>query len=293
MDEISIDPAKPWLQMGTRQLGDQPWLVDDQNRQSELGLKHQLLAKTGNVVLITANPDAEGAHEAEQETFDLVKAGLAERGLQSDFNRVQDELVASGHIQPTTVLAASALSPLDLSGRVVQEDLCLLQRSDDGWVLRAASLCFPSRWRLSDKVDRPLGAIHNPVPGYESSLQARVDNLLDKLDDQIVWRRNWFIHPDPTLHQPSRPANGDPIVASDRCLEDLYLRSERQTLRKLARSGWCLFTIRTQQSRLGEYLVEDRLEAFLRFLDQSDTSDLDHRGLSAEQVVELEAAIRP
>jgi hypothetical protein len=53
----------------------------------------------------------------------------------------------------------------------------------------------------------------------------------------MVWRRNWSIHDDPTyfLPQPG-PGTGD-----------LYLRSERQVLRRLDTPDTVLFTIRTQQ----------------------------------------------
>jgi hypothetical protein len=60
--------------------------------------------------------------------------------------------------------------------------------------------------------------------------------------DRPVWRRNWSVHDDPTYFLP------DPTPA--RAVEppaDLWLRSERQTLRRLSVPGVILFTIRTQQ----------------------------------------------
>jgi hypothetical protein len=49
------------------------------------------------------------------------------------------------------------MHPLDLAGRVVPDDLCLVQADADGVPrLVAASLCFPSRWRLGEKLGRPL-----------------------------------------------------------------------------------------------------------------------------------------
>jgi len=156
-----------------------------------------------------------------------------------------------------TVLAASreilaltggddegVLHPLDAAGRRVQEDLCLLVLRDAAPHLDAASLCFPSYWRLADKLGRPLAEVHGPVPHYGDQLAARVDAFLARLrPDRVVWRRNWSIHDDPEyfLPQPTTPRR------EARVPDDLYLRSERQALRRLATPDTVLFTIRTQQ----------------------------------------------
>ena len=117
----------------------------------------------------------------------------------------------------------------------MQEDLCLLRRRDDGWYLEAASLCFPSRWRLADKIGRHITEVHGPVDGYVDQLASKVDRLFDRLTDRPVLRRNWYIHPDPTLFQPAPPPDGDPSSPQPDALATLVVRSERQTLRRLTR----------------------------------------------------------
>src|SRR6185369_15328865 len=83
--------------------------------------------------------------------------------------------------------------------------------------------------------------IHAPVPAYADELAARVDRFLDRLD-RPVWRRNWFIHDSPELHLPEPPVH----LPTPRVPDDLWLRSERQTLRRLPSTGAVLFTIGTQ-----------------------------------------------
>jgi hypothetical protein len=185
-----------------------------------------------------------------------------------------------------------ARHPLEEAGRRVQEDLCLLRPDPQGWVLAAASLCFPSRWRLASKMGRPLPAVHAPVAGSRTELADRVDGMLERLEGQIVWRRNWFVHPDPALFQPDRPAGGDPVVAAERCFDSLHVRSERQTLRRLAGSGWVLFTIRVQHEPLSSLVARPgRREALARFLDTAPSELVDHRGISAAQRGELQRAL--
>jgi hypothetical protein len=75
-----------------------------------------------------------------------------------------------------------------------------------------------------------------------------------------VWRRNWSIHDDPTYYLPDAtpPRDVDPPVG-------LWLRSERQTLRRLRTPGAVLFTIRTQQVPLAA--VAERPDVARRMAD--------------------------
>jgi hypothetical protein len=120
---------------------------------------------------------------------------------------------------------------------------------DGGLILGAAVLCFPSHWRLADKLGRPAAAIHEPVPRYDPELRTKVDTFLERLrPDRPVWRRNWTIHDHDALFAPVPPPPR--TIAVERFGEELFVRSERQTLRRLPR-GAVLFTIKTQQAPLG------------------------------------------
>lgn len=142
------------------------------------------------------------------------------------------------------------LHPLDLAARVVPEDLCLLEERGSEHVLTAASVCFPSRWRLADKIGRSVRDIHGPVPGYDAAIGAPVDRFFDRLDvGRPMWRLNWTLLDHDALFQPN-PAEARE-VAAERFADGVFLRVERQTLRRLPRSGAILFTIRTYVRPLG------------------------------------------
>ncbi len=276
LDEIDLDPSSHWRSMGIRALGSRPWLVADEKRSAELAIKADLLTERHHEVF-AAGPESD---EAARETRDLVEAECARLGL---------DLVG-----PIGSVGGSpdGLHALDLAGRLIQEDLCLMQPTAAGWVLAAASLCFPSRWRLADKLGRNQAAVHGPVDGYGANLAPRVDRMFDRLGDRIVWRRNWFVHPDPQLFQPDRPVDGDPVIEGSRCGAELFLRSERQTLRRLPATGWILFTIRTQQEPLATFLADGRRrERFARYLAEATQDQLDHRGIGGAQAAELTVAI--
>lgn len=246
--------------MGTRSLGERPWLVVDERAEDELALKAELLDQRRDDVF-RCGP---GADDAARETLVLV----------------------STVVDPSADRADGVADPLERAARAVQEDLCLLRRRDGAWHLDAACVCFPSRWRLADKIGRPLVDVHGPTPGYDPHLTERVTRLLDRLTTRPVLRRNWFVHPDGSLYQPVTPAT-EPIVPATAVGERLHLRSERQTLRRLE-CGWVLFTIRVQQDRLGVALsTSDRRQRFLDYVRAAPADDLRHRGLADRQVDEL------
>lgn len=228
LDELQAAPGPPWHAMGSRSLDGAAWLLADERREAQLAEKRRLLDTARDAVSATASGVIADAAAAEAAA--LVGA-------------------ASGH--PLTL----DRSPLEAAALIVQEDLCVLVRHDDGWRLDAGVVCFPSMWRLPDKLGLSMTAVHEPVPAYADELAARVDRFLDRLQpERPVWRRNWFIHESPELHQPAPPAPppAPPAMPAPRMNppDGLWLRSERQTLRRLRRTGAILFTIRTQQAPL-------------------------------------------
>jgi dimethylamine monooxygenase subunit A len=137
--------------------------------------------------------------------------------------------------------------PLALAGRLVQEDLCLIEASPAGPRLTAAIVCFPSRWRLQEKLGRPLAEVHARVPFYGDRLARPVDRFMGQVrPGHIAARLNWSVLDDPTLFQPTgkwRTAH-DATITEQNAGDRLFLRVERQTLRRLPASAAVLFGIR-------------------------------------------------
>jgi len=133
------------------------------------------------------------------------------------------------------------------------EDFCLIRPGPEGPLLIAAILCFPSRWRLSEKIGRPLMAIHAPVPTYAQTLGRPVDRFMGALKPgRLAVRYNWSVHDDPTLFQPTGHGRDDfdARITPENAGESLWLRVERQTFRVLPESGVVAFGIRTHVTPL-------------------------------------------
>jgi hypothetical protein len=234
IDEIAW-PADgpPWLAMGLSRIEEASWLLPDERRTAELAERADLLDRARDDVFATLP----GTEAASAELLELVLAW--ERTHASDL--ADRPVVASQH-------------PLEAAGRRTQEDLVLMVPHDDGYHLDAAVLCFPSHWRLLDKLGGSATAIHGPVPGYPLELAEKVDRFLDRLrPGVIVARRNWSVHGDDALHAPEPPTDPAPLGV-DEVAGSLWLRSERQTLRRLPASGVIVFTIRVQQAPFGAFV---------------------------------------
>jgi dimethylamine monooxygenase subunit A len=228
--------------MGLVALDLEQWIEPDGRFVEELSEKDRLLTERhGDVV--GALP---GSEAAQNEVLELLTEHMARR--HSGLLRIEgDELT----VPPTGVTYRRdewSGAAIDLAGRLAQEDFCLMAPGPHGYTLEAASLCFPSRWRLAEKLGRPMTIIHEPVPGFADKLARPVDRFFEHLHaDRPVWRVNWSVNDDPALFQPVRrqEADTDEAITDANAGERLFVRCERQTLRRLANTGWILFTIKT------------------------------------------------
>jgi dimethylamine monooxygenase subunit A len=230
------------LRVGLRPLDPATWLELDERYDADLAEKARLLRHHHHEV-VAALP---GTHAAAAELLSLVVDNLLAHHP-GTVAMDGDDVV---NLRTGERLPAGALHPVDAAGRLVQEDLVLLAEEAGEHRLVAASLCFPSRWRLADKVGLGMAAIHAPVPGYAEELARPTHGALARLTpERPVWRLNWSLHDDPALYQPQGhgEATPNPAITAANAGTTVWLRVERQTLRRLDGTGAIVFGIRTHQ----------------------------------------------
>lgn len=169
------------------------------------------------------------------------------------------------------------------AGLLVADDMCLMERVEGVWTLTALSLCAGSLFTAADVIGRPLEALHAPVPGFAERLLTRVTRIFDRLDaDSVLMRRNWTVMASGDLHLP----HAAPVRARVREMRpeqagaELFLRVERQTLRRLPRSGGLLFSIRVWLDPVGS-LTGESLAAFGRAWRRAGPEFRRYKGLEA------------
>ncbi len=252
--------------MGLTPLDLDDWIQVDSYSPSDLAEKERLLAERHSDVFDAYPEGLPGSREVLALLADHLPTRFPEL-----YERDDDDLIYLPTDQRWS-LDDNTLHPLDLAARLVQEDLCLMRRDpdDDVYRLIAASVCFPTGWTLADKMGGSVAAIHAPIPNYDSQLGSTMDRFFDRIKvDRPVLRLNWNLMTDPSLYQPSRNERSTSDrrnsrselstsdrrskshvrkqsipVTPDNAGDRLWLRVERQTLRRLPQTQDILFTIR-------------------------------------------------
>jgi hypothetical protein len=234
------------LSMGLTPLPAQQWLPPDDALASDIAAKPALLT-TRHSDVFQALPESEAASA---ELIRMLAVHLPHH--HATHYRAHDDGIGNLATGEDWDFAESRMHPLDLAGRLVQADLCLMQLIGGHYCLVGASLCSPARWLLAEKIGQSLDAIHASVPGYGPTLSRPVGHFFQALKpDLIVGRANWGISDDPTAFQPmAGPAKSD--LDGVNAGERLWLRIERQTLRRLPETQAILFTIQTKITRLDQ-----------------------------------------
>lgn len=165
------------------------------------------------------------------------------------------------------------------------EDLCLLKKREDEDVYRliGAAVAWPSDWYPSQKIGLPLRALHAPIQGYEEHLATGVDRFVETLRPGAIYARcNWFIAAtDERRWLPDRPPQeAFAHVTPDNAGEALFVRSERQTLRRLPQTGAILFTIGIYVEPLGN-LAPANIAMLGRAVQHLVAGEGDRRGAPA------------
>ncbi len=248
-------PHAPWLEPalwrlpGTQPLDPSLWLMRDDAFAGQMAVRDELIATAQDRVHALL-PEA---REAAAECLDLV---LEHCGQQEGY------VVRGGHVaRPDGVdVSIDRGHPLITIGRLVQEDMCILQPGGAAeHVLTGAIMCFPASWTLAEKIGKPLRRIHAPVATYGEDLAVRVQRMFDRLRPETpMWRANALLYDKPDLFQPRRENE------ETRHISDMgrYLRSERQTIRRLPETGAIVFAIHTYVVALERLSDEQRAALF-------------------------------
>lgn len=223
--------------IGLAQLDPDHWIEPDDDLETYLAEKRALL-ETDRATVFAAEP---GTEDAQQELLDLL-ADFLPRQHPSLYCHRDDAIEIAGRTVPL-----SAEAPLVTAGLLVQDDFAIMRRKETGWHLVAAFIAFPSSWSLAEKYGRSMEDIHAPVPSFEAGTRNAelISRMFDNLSPgRFVERFNWAVNSEGALHLPKSKSEEVAAKAVMLTEDKIFLRVERQTLRKLPTSGDIVFTIR-------------------------------------------------
>lgn len=157
--------------------------------------------------------------------------------------------------------------PMAICARLVQDDLALMiERPDGQYYLLAGAILLAGFWRISDKFGMSLPEIHTSgnVPHFREKLQTGMTKFFKRLKCETIYcRNNYFIQVDDSLPwshsigDEDSPAVSWSTAQKDKAIENHFFRSERQSLRRLPKTGAVCFTIRTYFHPVTDIVQED------------------------------------
>jgi len=251
-------PYTPWVggefrwRLGMRPLDLVDWIQIGDDYDVQMAAKHAARTDHPSTVFVSL-PEARPACD---EVLDLVVDHLV-AGWPGDFSRTDREITnrRTGERLPLD----RSVHPLDIAGRLVQEDLIVMVPTGAGddadMVFGAGSVCLPNRWNLQSKLGRSMSEVHAPVSRLNDQLAGPIAQFFERLKpDRSFWRLGWGVIDTPELFQPLGAAARWEVAPTVPGPDDMHVRVERETLRRLPRTNAILFTIRTYIVRAGDLL---------------------------------------
>ncbi|WP_448664803.1 heme-dependent oxidative N-demethylase family protein [Sphingomonas sp. CJ20] len=233
------------LRMGLVRVPEAEWLTPG----ADLAARAAVFADVPGCVQVL--PEAEAAVQEVAEMLDGWSSAFPSRLREGPGEGLEPSSASYTSVPPPTPPAsgrgAKAAEVLRTAAASVWEDLCILTADTSGqYRLTAAALAFPTDWHLAEKLGLALTPVHAPIHGYAEQLAAGVDHFFATLQHgPIFGRTNWFVvASDAWRYLPQdAPETRFAHVTAENAGAALFVRCERQTLRRLPLSGAVLFTI--------------------------------------------------
>jgi len=242
------------------------WIEMGEHYEGDMALKKRVMAAHPKTVLATMP----GIEPEAAEVLSTLSDHLCVRFPDSFHLHADQRVLRNVRLNEDVVVSPEADGtwsdhPLGICGRLVQEDLALLVERQGELVFGGGSVCFPNRWDLPSKIGLSLRAVHEPVARLNEQLQEPIDSFFDRLTpDKPFWRLGWGVLDTDDPYQPvdgtAMAAPPVPEVGDPASPDRLFLRVERETLRRFPQTRAVLFTIRTYIRPL-RHLVERPADA--------------------------------
>ncbi|EGW35411.1 HRQ family protein 4 [Spathaspora passalidarum NRRL Y-27907] len=245
--------------IGIKNISDQPenWLLIENTYLSNITIRRKHLEANPHQTMQI--PDNERTVAALCEFYNLVTGFLTARYpklfLHGWTGKLHNEIT-----NDDIPFKADPSNPREMCnalGRTIEEDFLILMKDnpdnkEEEYILRAAVNAFPAGFDPSKSYNKPISAIHGPVPQYASRLAFSMHKFFNNLKQGDIWvRHNWSIQ---THNQHfnldsnhGRPGQEVKKIGFDEIdfEQGCFLRVERQAFLRLPNSGAIVMTVRT------------------------------------------------
>jgi hypothetical protein len=279
--------AGAMFQIGLKPMDMPTWLDTGDDHAAFMAAKRQRLAGRPPVYYRSLPRSI----TAQSELLGMVAAQLAKhhRGsFEVKVGQIHDLL--DGSLHP---LAQQDHEPLEIAANVLEEDFILFEKQEGSDIITAASNAYTSSGRIVSCVGRDMHYAHDPVPGLNAQLAARIDRVLANVQvGAPVVRFNWFVtaianrlYPEGSHH--ANAAASEEVAQAlsadhSRAGELLHVRTERQTFVRLPETKALAFGIHTYSNPLSSLDGDDEsLAAMHKLIGEYSEDRLRYSGLHA------------
>jgi len=246
--------------IGLSALDPKQWIEPDEDLGAFLDEKDRLRRSDFDAIF----RQVDGSEAGQRECLDLLVSHLTEDHPDL-YQRTGHCLEFAGRRVDLT----SDEPPLLTAGSLIQDDLVILSKRDDGWNVVAGYVAFPSAWALSEKIGYPMETVHGHVPGFEGGTRnaMMLNRIFDNLQPDLpAVRMNWSIYPEGELYWP--PERNEAAKKRPFDPANNFIRVERQVLRRLPVTGDIVFSIRIYSDPLAALRQLPNADAVSRALIQ-------------------------
>lgn len=279
--------------MGLRRIERKDWLLMDQNVKETLLDRKGSVETIGDKVILYQPSDR--TKEALYELYDTVVDFMSTRFpkyYQIRGRNLYNTILGTSLPAKAEGSGLSERELLERLGYNFEEDLLLLEYDDSigEYVLKAGTWVYVAGFDAAELLNFRLSDLHREVPHYDEKLKTSMNRFFLKLKvNEFVQRTNWAIQTGTTRCTPdnmgfSKRRSGDPEEGesfydwTEKDVDNAYMRVERQTLSRLPKSRFIVFTLRTYLYAIKQIKEKGLGEEMADAIDQMDFSFAEYKG---------------
>lgn len=289
----AVQPAKSYpfkdkeykLTMGIRNFTANDWLLIEDTYLDRIEEKTKLI--TNSHPKYPADKDLESCtvftsdigDPAVREFYDVVVQYMCDR-FPMHFKLTNDGATMHNGITNEDIPAKAGdiddRKLLHYLARTIEEDFIIMMPDPslndpeygDEYYFKAGVFAFAAGFDPKTKINKPLTAIHEPIPGYQTKLRLSMNRYFERLQaGQFVGRANFSVQAHDKFYvdddNKGYHLTEEELMAAIP-FEDLdfnkqvHYRSERQMLTRLPKTGAIIFTIRTYLHPFSDFKTQPR-----------------------------------
>ncbi|KAH8905793.1 hypothetical protein BR93DRAFT_880422 [Coniochaeta sp. PMI_546] len=241
------------------------WVELERNYHGTMAARQELLkTHPGNVMF-----EYPGSELACRELMEMLLQFVTKRYPQY-FSLERDNTILVNRLLNTTSDLLTT-PPLKVIFDNIPEDYALMLRNEnDGlYYLRAAMVCSSVGWDIGQHRNEPLTQIHTHVPDFKEKMAFSMDRFFAKMPvEQPIQRCSWSLEDHAPLFSspevvPDWTRSAFAANPEELKVEDLRLRCDWQTLRRLPISGAIVFNFKAVFSPFTDLREEPYIPALL------------------------------